>query len=65
MKSNMVSYKIKDNRQRNLPPKIKVANEDQVRVASTNHGYKWLELNIVEPVRDYVMFVKQVYSKVN
>jgi hypothetical protein len=28
----MVSYKNKDNRQRNVPPKIKVANEDQVRV---------------------------------
>jgi hypothetical protein len=61
----MVSYRIKDNRQRNLPPKLEVTNEDTVIVRSTNHGYKWLELNIVEPVRDYIMSVKQVYSKIN
>ena len=28
----MMSYRIKDNRQRNLPPKIEVTNEDKVRV---------------------------------
>jgi hypothetical protein len=38
---HMVSYKIKDNRQRNLPPKIKVANEDQVRV---RFNESWIEM---------------------
>jgi hypothetical protein len=28
----MVSYRIKDNRQRNLPPKLEVTNEDKVIV---------------------------------
>jgi hypothetical protein len=37
----MVSYKIKDNRQRNLPPKIKVANEDEVRV---RFNEPWIEM---------------------
>ena len=37
----MVSYKIKDNKQRNLPPKIKVTNEDQVRV---RFNEPWIEM---------------------
>ena len=37
----MVSHKIKDNRQRNLPPKIKVANEDQVRI---RFNEPWIEI---------------------
>ena len=61
----MLSHRIKDNRQRNLSPKLEVTNEDKAIVRSTNHGYKWLELTIVEPVRDYIMSVKQVYSQIN
>ena len=48
MKSNMVSHKIKDNRQRNLPPKIKVANEDQVRV---RFNESWIENIRVKHIR--------------
>ena len=56
---------IKDNRQRNLPPKLEVTNEDKVRVRFNEPWMKWLELNIVKPVSDYIMSVKQVYSKIN
>ena len=61
----MVSYKIKDNRQRNLPPKIKMANEDQVRVRFHESWIEMIRVSILEPVRDYVMSVKQIYSKIN
>ena len=60
----MVSYRIKDNRQRNLPPKIEVTKEDKV-IVRFNEPWIEMELNIVEPVRDYIMSVKQVYSKIN
>ena len=37
----MVSYRIKDNRQRNLLPKIEVTNEDKVRV---RFNEPWIEM---------------------
>jgi len=46
-----------------------VTNEDKVRVWFNERGYNCFKLNIAEPkvfvVRDYVMSVKQVYSKIN
>jgi hypothetical protein len=41
IKSNMVSHRIKDNRQRNLPPNIEVTNEDKVRVRFNG---PWIEM---------------------
>jgi len=49
----VVSYKIKDNRQRHLITKIEEANEDVVKVL----------FNKVYAIRDYVMSVKQFDSK--
>jgi hypothetical protein len=37
----MVSYRIKDNRQRNLPPKLEVTNEDKVIV---RFNEPWIEM---------------------
>ena len=61
----MVSYKIKDNRQRNLPPKIKVTNEDQIRVRFNEPWIEMIRVKHSRTSRDYVMSVKQVYSKIN
>jgi hypothetical protein len=44
----MVSHRIKDNRQRNLPPKIEVTNEDKVRV---RFNESWIEMARVKPSR--------------
>ena len=37
----MVSHRIKNNRQRNLPPKLEVTNEDKVRV---RFNEPWIEM---------------------
>ena len=44
----MVSHRIKDNRQRNLPPKIEVTNEDKVRV---RFNESWIEMARDKPSR--------------
>jgi hypothetical protein len=44
----MVSYRIKDNRQRNLPPKLEVTNEDKVIV---RFDEPWIQIVTVKHSR--------------
>jgi hypothetical protein len=52
----MVSYRIKDNRQWNLPPKLEVTNEDNVIV---RFNEPWIEMVRVKYSR--TMIIKRNY----
>jgi len=46
----MMLYRIKDNRQRNLPPKIEVTDEDKVRV---RFNEPWIDVTLPENGQSY------------
>jgi hypothetical protein len=67
IKNNMMSYKIKDNRQNNFTAKIEVTKEDKVKVWFNEPWINYLKLNISEPklyaMRDYVMSCSTVKNQ--